>query len=101
VIHYQTPAGKTETAKLTKADPPEPKYGDLVAVRCSATGRYLTDGLALVVSAMDNSLFLDDVDLSREPAPDAVVPPAWALSGAVAVMTSSKYERKAKRRPVQ
>lgn len=30
-------------------------------VSCGATGRTIRDGLALVVSAMDNSLFLDRV----------------------------------------
>ena len=31
-------------------------------VSCGATGRTIRDGLALVVSAMDNSLFLDRME---------------------------------------
>lgn len=40
---------------------PAPKWGDRVRVRCGATGRYLGDGLALVVSAQDNDLLIDVV----------------------------------------
>lgn len=38
-----------------------PYYGDRVRVKCSATGRYIGDRLALVVSAMSNELFVDEI----------------------------------------
>lgn len=37
------------------------KFGDCVKVKCTATGRYLGNGQALFVSAMDNGLCEDDV----------------------------------------
>ena len=50
------------------ANPPPLSHGDLVRARCGATGRYLGNGLVLYVCAMDNSLTLDEVDRTREPA---------------------------------
>lgn len=62
-------------------------FGERVRVHCNSTGRYVCDGWALVVSAMDNSLFLarpvEGGTHSLFP-----VPSDDALSGAFAVLTS-------------
>jgi hypothetical protein len=60
----------------------EPRFGDCVRVTCGATGRYLQDGLALYVSAQDNDLCVDEVDLGVPPHPSLPVPNDDALSGA-------------------
>jgi hypothetical protein len=63
-------------------------YGQRVRVKCTATGRYVVNGWALVVSAMDNSLFLDR-PTDAEPWANSPVPSDDALAGAHAVLTSS------------
>jgi hypothetical protein len=71
----------------------ELKFGDRVRVKCGATGRYLGRyGLALVVSTQDHDLFVDYVDPDGEPPhPTLPVPSSDALSGASAVLWSSKF----------
>lgn len=49
-------------------------YGDRVRVKCGATGRYLDYGLALVVSAQDNDLFIDGVKEQQDPPPHPTLP---------------------------
>lgn len=63
-------------------------YGHRVRVQCTATGRYVVKGWALVVSAQDNSLFLDR-PTDAEPWAESPVPSDDAVSGAWAVLTSS------------
>lgn len=60
-----------------------PKFGDRVRVQCSATGRYVSDGWALVVSAQDNELFLDRA-VAGEPHPTLPAPSDDALDAAAA-----------------
>lgn len=78
---------------LIRVKPPRPKYGDTVKAR-SGTGRYLGADTVLLVSPMDNSLYLDDVDTYGEPTYGIPVPTDDALYGATAVMTSSRIEWK-------
>ena len=64
------------------------KFGDRVRTRCTATGRYVVDGWALVVSASSNDLFLDRVDPGGQPPhPKLPAPSDDALSGAHAALT--------------
>lgn len=53
-------------------------FGDRVRMQCTATGRYLGthDGkaLALGVSAQDNDLFIDEVNLTTGDSPSATLP---------------------------
>jgi hypothetical protein len=72
-------------ALLPKPKPaPTPRFGDRVRVRCGATGRALgMDDLALFVSAMDNSLNLDQINPDGEPPhPSLPVPTDSALEAA-------------------
>lgn len=68
-----------------------PKFGDRVRVRCGATGRYVSGGLALVVSAQDNDLLIDRFDPDPIDPPHATlpVPSDDALAGAFAALTTS------------
>lgn len=75
------------------ADTPAPKYGDRVRVKCTATGRYLRDGLALVVSASSNDLFVDTLHKVQDPHPTLPVPSDDALEGASAAMSYVARER--------
>ena len=71
-------------------DPPRPAgplFGAPVRVQCTATGRYIGAGLALVVSAMDNSLFLDGINLSEPPAEGLPLPTDHACEAAHAMLT--------------
>lgn len=71
-----------------------PRFGDRVRVKCTATGRYLQDGLALVVSAQDNDLFVDEVDPDGPPPhPSLPVPSDDALHGACAGLRRSARSR--------
>jgi len=45
----------------------EPRFGDRVRTRSGATGRYMQDGLAVYVSAMDNGLEIAEYDPDGEP----------------------------------
>lgn len=83
-------------AAVRALEPPrrtEPKYGDLVRVHCSATGRYLADGLAIYVSAQDNDLGIDAIDLDRDPWENAPRVTDRELSAAHTAFTSSKRLR--------
>ena len=68
-----------------------PRFGDRVRVRSGATGRYLRDGLALVVSAQDNDLFIDHVDAHGDPPhPRLPVPSDVELAAAAATLRYSR-----------
>lgn len=74
---------------LTKLRTEEPRYGERVRAQCSATGRYLRDGLVLVVSARDNDLFVDNIHPDGDPPhPTLPVPSDDALAGAAAALRS-------------
>lgn len=71
-----------------------PRFGDRVRVRCGATGRYLTDGLALVVSAQDNDLFIDRVKPDGDPPhPTLPAPTDGELSAAGAALRYASHTR--------
>jgi hypothetical protein len=65
------------------------RYGDRVRVKCGATGRYVGYGLALVVSAQDNDLFLDEAT-SIAGHPTLPAPSNEALAGAYEALTYAK-----------
>lgn len=71
----------------------EPRFGDRVRVRCTATGRYLRDGLALFVSAMSNELCIDRV-AEGEPHPTLPVPSDDAIAGAFEALTYARVEQR-------
>lgn len=76
------------TASMT-GPTPRLEYGQRVRVACGATGRYLSDGLALVVSSMCNDLFVDRVnpDDTYLPHPTLPVPSDDALAGAAEALS--------------
>lgn len=66
------------------ADLPRPaglRHGDAVVVDCGATGRYIYEGEALWVSAMDNSLVISQITSRADPHP-IILPSDDALAGA-------------------
>lgn len=63
------------------------RFGQRVRVQCGATGRYVQDDLALVISAQDNELLMDRVDGTGEPHPTLRVPSDDALHGAAEALS--------------
>lgn len=67
-----------------------PRFGDRVRTRSGATGRYLQDGLALYVSAMDNSLVVAEHDPDGDPPhPTLPAPSDEAIEAAAAGLQHS------------
>lgn len=79
---------------LTELPAEPPKYGERARAKCTATGRYIQDGLVLIVSAQDNDLFLDDFDPDGDPPhPTLPVPSDDAVAGAAAAIRSRSWRR--------
>jgi len=66
------------------------RFGQRVRVACGATGRYVQDDLALVISCQDGELLLDQVDGTKEPHPMLPVPSDDALAGAAEALSYAK-----------
>lgn len=52
----------------------EPRVGDRVKAKCTATGAYIGNGMVLFVSAMDNDIALDGHDPEGTPWEKAPMP---------------------------
>lgn len=67
-------------------------YGDRVRAACTATGRYVgwyvETNWVLVISAMDNEPFLDEVDMGDAPSTTCPVPTDDMLEGAAAALSA-------------
>jgi hypothetical protein len=77
----------------------QPRLGDRVRVRCGATGRYLTNGLALYVSVQDNELGIDEINSDGvAPHPTLSVPTDDELRGALAGLITMNVRRESSSR---
>lgn len=71
-----------------------PVFGDRVRVRTGATGRYLQDGLAMVISMQDNEPLIDEV-ADGFPHPSLPVPTDGELLAACEGLRYARHIRSA------
>lgn len=66
-----------------------------VRAKCGATGVDIGDGLCLIVSAQDNSIFVDDIDKNptMEPHPTLPIPTQQEYDGARSAVTYFRMKK--------